>query len=106
VDLVRGHIKALEALESGRFRGGDCIPYNLGSGRGYSVLDIINTFEKVTGRKINFKIAPRRAGDIAAFYANPALALKELGWKTEKSLEEMIADTWRWQCKNPDGYLN
>jgi UDP-glucose 4-epimerase len=104
VDLVKGHIKALEALGGARFSEGNCMPYNLGSGRGYSVLDVITTFEKVTGKKISFKFAPRRAGDIAAFYANPALALKELGWKTEKSLEEMIADTWRWQCRNPKGY--
>lgn len=106
VDLVKGHIKALEALDGGRFSEGGCSPYNLGSGLGYSVLDVINAFEKVTGKKINYKFAPRRAGDIAAFYANPSLALKELGWKTEKSLDQMIADTWRWQCRSPDGYGN
>jgi UDP-glucose 4-epimerase len=100
VDLVKGHIKALQALDGSRFSGGGCIPYNLGSGRGYSVLEIVNAFEKVTGKKINYRFAPRRPGDIAAFYANPALALRELGWKTEKTLEEMIADTWRWQCKS------
>lgn len=104
VDLVKGHIKALEALDGSRFQQGNCLPYNLGSGQGYSVLDVIHTFEKVTGKKINFKFAPRREGDIAAFYANPSLAWKELGWKTEKSLEEMIADTWRWQSMNPNGY--
>ncbi|MGZ8145069.1 MAG: UDP-glucose 4-epimerase, partial [Methylosarcina sp.] len=61
-------------------------------------------FEKVTGKKINFKFAPRREGDIAACYANPSLAWKELGWKTEKNLDQMIADTWRWQSMNPNGY--
>jgi UDP-glucose 4-epimerase len=104
VDLVRGHIKALEALDGGRFAAGNCVPYNLGSGRGYSVLDVIHTFERVTGKKINFKFAPRREGDIAACYANPSLAWKELGWKTEKNLDEMVADTWRWQSLNPNGY--
>ena len=104
VDLVKGHIKALEALDSDRFEKGNCLAYNLGSGRGYSVLEVIHAFEKVTGKKINYKFAPRREGDIAAFYANPALAAKELTWKTEKSLEEMVADTWRWQSMNPNGY--
>lgn len=104
VDLVKGHLKALEALESDAFSLGDCKAYNLGAGRGYSVLEIIQSFEKITGKKINYKFVARRAGDIAENYANPALALKELGWKTEKNLQEMIEDTWRWQTKNPTGY--
>ena len=104
VDLVKGHIKALDALDGERFDSGGCVPYNLGSGRGYSVLEIVNTFEKVTGKKINFRFAPRRQGDLAAFYADPERAMKELGWKTEKGLDEMIADTWRWQSRNPNGY--
>lgn len=104
VDLVKGHIKALEALQSEKFKSGGCRAYNLGAGRGYSVLDIIKTFENVTGRKVNYKIAPRRAGDLAEYFANPELAHKELGWKAEKTLDDMVADTWNWQCKNPRGY--
>jgi UDP-glucose 4-epimerase len=104
VDLVKGHVKALEALQSEKFKPGGCKAYNLGAGRGYSVLDIIKTFETVTGRTVNYKIAPRRAGDLAEYFANPELAYKELGWKAEKRLDDMIADTWNWQCKNPQGY--
>jgi UDP-glucose 4-epimerase len=104
VDLAKGHINALQALDGGLFTSGGCKAYNLGSGCGYSVLEIINTFEKITTKKINFKFAPRRVGDIAENYANPALALEELGWRTEKTLDDMIADAWRWQNQNPDGY--
>jgi UDP-glucose 4-epimerase len=104
VDLVKGHLKAIEALESEKFASGGCRAYNLGAGRGYSVLEIIKTFERVTGRKVNYKIVPRRAGDLAECFANPELALKELGWKVEKDLDDMVADGWNWQCKNPKGY--
>jgi UDP-glucose 4-epimerase len=105
VDLVKGHIKAIEALESEKFKSGGCKAYNLGAGRGYSVLEIIETFERVTGRKVNYKIAPRRAGDLAECFANPESALKELSWKVEKNLDDMIADAWNWQSKNPQGYV-
>jgi UDP-glucose 4-epimerase len=104
VDLVKGHIKALEVLDSEKFSEGGCKPYNLGAGQGYSVLEIIQSFEEITGKKVNYKIVPRRAGDIAENYANPARALKELEWKTEKDLPNMITDTWRWQTNNPQGY--
>ncbi len=104
VDLVKGHIKALEALETDQFLQGDCRPYNLGTGKGYSVLDIIKSFEKISKKQINYRIAPRRAGDVAENYADPTRALKELGWKTEKNLDDMLSDTWRWQSKNPNGY--
>jgi UDP-glucose 4-epimerase len=104
VDLVKGHLNALQVLGSSVFEGGLCKAYNLGTGQGYSVLDIIKTFEKVSGNKINYKVAPRRMGDIAEYCANPSLALKELGWRTEKSLLNMVEDTWRWQNKNPQGY--
>jgi UDP-glucose 4-epimerase len=104
VDLVKGHLKALQALETDNFASGTCKAYNLGSGKGSSVLDIVKSFEKVTGKKVNYRFAPRRAGDVAENYANPALALKELGWQTEKTLNDMIADTWHWQTKNPQGY--
>jgi len=105
VDLVKGHIKAIEALESEKFSLGGCKAYNLGAGRGCSVLEIISAFERVTGRKVNYKIAPRRAGDLAECFANPELALKELNWKVEKNLDDMVADAWNWQSKNPQGYI-
>ena len=105
VDLVKGHIKAIEALNSEKFEEGGCRAYNLGAGRGYSVLEIINAFERVTGKTINYKISPRRAGDLAECFANPDLALKELDWKVEKNLDDMVADTWNWQTKNPQGYI-
>lgn len=104
VDLVKGHIKALAALDGEQFATGNCKAYNLGAGMGYSVLDVINTFEKVTGRAINYKIAPSRAGDLAEFFANPALALAELNWQAEKNLDDMLIDAWRWQNNNPAGY--
>lgn len=104
VDLVKGHIKAIAALAGKKFEAGGCRAYNLGAGRGYSVLEMINAFEQVTGKKINYKISPRRTGDIAECFANPDLALKELDWKVEKNLDDMVADTWNWQTKNPHGY--
>ena len=104
VDLVKGHIKALELLQSDTFSSGGCKAYNLGAGRGYSVLEIIKAFEDITKRKINYKFSPRRSGDVAENYADPGLALKELGWRTEKSLHDMVSDTWRWQSLNPEGY--
>ncbi len=104
VDLVKGHIKAIAALDAEQFKDGACKAYNLGTGTGYSVLEIINTFEKVTGRPVNYKIAPRRAGDLAECFANPALALAELHWQTEKNLDDMLIDAWRWQSNNPQGY--
>lgn len=106
VDLVKGHIKAISALEGEKFKLGGCKAFNLGTGRGYSVLEIIESFERVTGRKVNYKIAPRRSGDPAECFANPDLSLKELNWKAEKNLDDMIADTWSWQVKNPQGFNN
>ncbi|MCX7084503.1 MAG: UDP-glucose 4-epimerase GalE [Methylococcales bacterium] len=104
IDLVRGHIKAIDAFNTEKFSDGNCKAYNLGAGRGYSVLEIVNAFENVTGKKINYKISPRREGDLAEYFANPELALKELNWKVEKTLHDMVADTWNWQSKNPQGY--
>ncbi len=104
VDLVKGHLKAIEVLGSAKFADGACKAYNLGTGKGYSVLDIINTFEKMTGKKVNYKITGRRPGDLAECFANPNLALNELGWKAEKNLADMITDTWNWQTKNPQGF--
>ncbi len=104
VDLAKGHVKALQALQGEKFSAGGCKAYNLGAGKGYSVLEIIQAFEAVTGLRINYKIAPRRAGDLAEYFANPALALQDLNWKVEKNLDDMVADTWNWQQKNPAGY--
>jgi len=100
VDLANGHLKALEKLigKTGVHT------YNLGTGRGYSVLEMIQAFEKASGRKINYKIVGRRPGDIAECYADSGKALHDLGWKTERGVDEMCADTWRWQSQNPEGY--
>ena len=99
-DLADGHVKALKAIES------DCglAIYNLGTGTRYSVLDVVKAFEKATGVKIPYSIKPRRAGDVAACYSDPAKAERELGWKAGYGIEEMCRDAWNWQSKNPDGY--
>lgn len=104
VDLAKGHVKAVDALTGPLFAEGGCKAYNLGAGRGHSVLEVIAAFEKATGRHVNYKIAPRRAGDLAEYFANAELALSELGWKAEKSLDNMVTDTWLWQSQNPNGY--
>jgi UDP-glucose 4-epimerase len=100
VDLSRGHLQALEKLRS---KPG-LATYNLGTGRGYSVLEAIAAFSKACGKPIPYKIVGRRPGDIASCYADPSLARRELGWEAAKGLEEMCADTWRWQRNNPSGY--
>ncbi|MBM9603435.1 UDP-glucose 4-epimerase GalE [Desulfopila inferna] len=100
VDLALGHVKALQKMNSG---SGVSI-YNLGTGKGYSVLEIAHAFEKVCGKAIPYRIAKRRPGDIATCYADPAKALKELGWRAERGLEEMCESTWNWQKNNPEGY--
>ena len=101
VDLAKGHLKA---LENNRKNGGVKI-YNLGSGSGVSVLELVRAFEKASGKKIPFEIISRRAGDIAFCYADVVKAEKELGWKTEKTLDEMCQDSWNWQSKNPNGLI-
>ena len=100
VDLARGHVSALRAIE------GKCGVgiYNLGTGKGYSVLDIVNAFEKASGIKIPYVIDARRPGDIATCYSAPAKALEELGWKAQYGIEEMCRDSWNWQKNNPQGY--
>lgn len=100
VDLAAGHLKALKKLED---KPG-VVTYNLGTGIGYSVLDIVKAFEKNTGMKVPYKIGPRRAGDIATCYADPSFVFKELGWKAERGIEDMCKDTWKWQKNNPNGY--
>ncbi|GEA13451.1 UDP-glucose 4-epimerase GalE [Alteromonas sp. KUL49] len=99
-DLANGHLKALSRLEKGQ--GLD--KYNLGTGQGYSVLDMVKAFEKASGKTIPYAIKPRRSGDIAACYADPVLASEELGWTAVKGLDEMCASTWNWQSQNPMGY--
>ena len=100
VDLAKGHVKALKKIEE---NPGLAI-YNLGTGKGYSVLDIVKNFEAVTGVKIPYVIKPRRAGDIATCYCDASKAEKELGWKAENGIREMCEDSWRWQSNNPQGY--
>ncbi|MEW6513463.1 MAG: UDP-glucose 4-epimerase GalE [Pseudomonadota bacterium] len=100
VDLAKGHLAALAALE----RQGGLLTVNLGTGQGYSVLEMVKAFEVASGRKVAYRIAPRRSGDIATCYADPALAASLFGWKAELGLEAMCADAWRWQSENPDGF--
>ena len=102
VDLARGHIKAIEKIENEKQVG--CRIYNLGTGIGYSVLDIIKAFGKACGKEIPYVITGRRDGDVDTVYADPSLAAEELGWKAEYDLQKMCEDTWRWQSRNPDGY--
>lgn len=98
VDLARGHLAALENLHEG------VITVNLGTGHGYSVLDMVRSFEEASGRRIPYRIVPRRQGDIASCYADPSLAARVLGWRAQLGVKEMCADTWRWQRMNPEGY--
>jgi len=100
VDLAKGHLKALEKITS----IDHVLTVNLGTGEGYSVLDMVKAFEKVSGKKVPYVITPRRSGDIAKCYADPSYAKEVLGWEAEKGIEEMCQDTWRWQINNPDGY--
>ncbi|HZH58299.1 MAG TPA: UDP-glucose 4-epimerase GalE [Metabacillus sp.] len=100
VDLAAGHLKALEKVMT----SSGVSAYNLGTGTGYSVLEMIRAFEKVTGRSIPYRIINRRPGDIGVSYADPTKAQKELNWVAKKGLEEMCLDSWRWQSNNPNGY--
>ncbi len=101
VDLARGHVKALQKMLDD---DNGCRIYNLGAGKGYSVLEVLRAFEKASGKTIPYAIAPRRKGDLPEYYADANLALKELGWKTEFDIDAMVIDTWRWQSQNPQGY--
>jgi UDP-glucose 4-epimerase len=100
VDLARGHIKALERPG----RGVGVAVYNLGTGRGYSVLEMVRAFEQASGRAVPYRVVARRPGDIATCYADPTLAARELGWRAEFGIEEMVRDAWRWQRDNPQGF--
>ncbi|MBK5518837.1 UDP-glucose 4-epimerase GalE [Pseudomonas sp. TH10] len=100
VDLAKGHLKSLHAI----FHKTGMYIWNLGTGKGYSVLEMIAAFEKASGKSIAYRIAPRRAGDIAECWANPSKAAEELLWEAELGLDDMMIDTWRWQSSNPQGY--
>ena len=99
VDLARGHVAAIEKLQTAGVH-----IYNLGTGVGYSVLDMVHAFEKACGKQLPYEICPRRPGDIAECYADSSKAAKDLGWKAEFGIEEMCRDQWNWQSKNPNGY--
>jgi UDP-glucose 4-epimerase len=102
VDLAAGHVNAINKLSENP----GVVIYNLGTGRGYSVIEMAESFAKISGRPVPYRIAPRRTGDIAQCYADPSLARQELGWEAKRGLEEMCEDTWRWQSQNPAGYTN
>ncbi len=100
VDLSLGHIKAIEKLKSNP----GLVTYNLGTGRGYSVMEIIHNYEKACNKKLPYVVTDRRPGDIAVSYADPSKAFKELGWKAERDIQQMCRDSYNWQQKNPKGY--
>ena len=100
VDLALGHVKALERLA----KSAECITVNLGTGQGYSVLDMVSAFETASGRSVPYRIAARRPGDIASCYADPGHASDLLDWRAQRGLDAMCADAWRWQSNNPEGY--
>ncbi len=100
LDLAEGHLGALEKLR----RQEGIFVYNLGTGKGFSVLEVVRAFEKSTGKKIPYEMAGRRSGDVAECFADPSKAMADLSWKAEKSLEDMCRDSWRWQRGNPEGY--
>ena len=102
VDLAKGHVAALKKLATGC----GLFVCNLGTGNGYSVLDILHAYEKACGKELPYVIDPRRPGDIAECYADPAKALQEMGWKAQYGIEEMCASSWKWQSMNPNGYKN
>jgi len=100
VDLAKGHVKALQALEDKP----QVLIVNLGTGKGYSVLDMVKAFEKASGKDVPYQIVDRRQGDIATCYADPSYAVEKLNWEACYGIDEMCKDTWRWQCNNPNGY--
>ncbi|MBR6785606.1 MAG: UDP-glucose 4-epimerase GalE [Clostridia bacterium] len=100
VDLALGHIKAVEKVLSEK----SCSTYNLGTGTGYSVLDVVKAFEKASGREVAYKIVDRRPGDIATCFSDPLKAREELGWVATRGIDEMCEDSWRWQSQNPNGF--
>lgn len=102
VDLAEGHVKALDVLVAGKVNG--FVTYNLGTGVGYSVLEMVEAFSKASGREVKYEIVDRRPGDIASCYADCTAAANELGWKAKRGVKEMCEDSWRWQSQNPNGF--
>ena len=100
IDLADGHLKALDHLD----QQAGCVAYSLGTGQGYSVLEMVKAFEKASGRPVPYKIVARRPGDIACCYADPSYAKEVLGWSATRGLEQMMKDSWHWQSSNPEGY--
>lgn len=100
VDLALGHVRALDKLADNP----GVVAYNLGTGQPYSVLEVVETFQRVTGQTVSYEIGPQRPGDLPVSYADPSKANRELGWQAALGLEEMCADAWRWQSHNPDGF--
>lgn len=103
-DLVTGHLAALHLLLSKNEKQSFCRAYNLGTGKGYSVLEMVQAFERISGKPVPYRIMPRRDGDVAACWANAQRAQQELDWRAEKNLDAMLQDSWRWQSRNPQGY--
>ncbi|KAM3568870.1 hypothetical protein VYU27_009019 [Nannochloropsis oceanica] len=103
MDLAEGHLSALDYAKARGHHGG-CFVFNLGTGKGYSVLEMIAAMEKASGRKINFVVGDRRPGDLDEVYSDPSKAERELGWKATRNLDDMTRDLWRWQQQNPHGY--
>jgi UDP-glucose 4-epimerase len=103
-DLVAGHLAALHLLLSKNEKQSFCRAYNLGTGQGHSVLEMVQAFERISGKFVPYRIMPRRDGDVAACWANAQRAQQELGWAAEKNLDAMLQDSWRWQSNNPQGY--
>ncbi|MEM6485613.1 MAG: UDP-glucose 4-epimerase GalE [Pseudomonadota bacterium] len=103
LDLAQGHVRALEALRD--WSESQPLTVNLGTGRGYSVLELVRSFEKASGRSVPYRIVDRRAGDVAACYADATLANRLLGWSAERDMDDMCRDSWRWQSQNPEGYV-
>ncbi len=102
VDLAVGHVLSLKKIEENT----GLKIYNLGTGNGYSVLEMVEAFEKASNREVKYRIAPRRPGDLASCYANPALAEQELGFKATRNLDDMCRDLWNWQSQNPNGFFS
>ena len=101
MDLAEGHVKALQALDR---MGPGAHVWNLGTGTGVSVIEMVHAFERASGRRVPYKVVARRAGDMAEYWANPAKAERDLGWQARRTLDDMVADTWRWQSRHPNGY--
>jgi UDP-glucose 4-epimerase len=99
LDLANGHLKAIEQLKQPQ-----CLAINLGTGNGYSVIDVVKAFEQASGKKVPYVIGPRRNGDVAACYADPKFAREQLGWQAKRDLQSMCNDHWRWQFNHPSGY--